>query len=372
MILHKFQRPSSRWVVKIGSSLLTANGQGLAKPAIANWVDQIAELRRIGVEIVLVSSGAVAEGMTRLGLSRRPQALSQLQAAAAVGQMGLVQVYESNFQRHGLHTAQILLTRDDLTARERYINARSTLKSLLEMNVVPVVNENDTVVTDELRFGDNDTLAALVANLIEADVLLLLTDQEGLFNRDPRKFADASLVREASAADFSLDDMAGQGTALGRGGMVTKVKAARIAARSGADTIITAGRKENVILNLYAGTIDGTWLRADSGKLVSRKQWLAGLPARGTLTLDAGAVSVLRNSGRSLLPIGVSAVRGSFTRGDMVSCEGPEGQEVARGLVNYNLHETQLIIGRSSDAIESILGYLGDKELIHRDNLVIV
>jgi glutamate 5-kinase len=240
------------------------------------------------------------------------------------------------------------------------------------MNVVPVVNENDTVVTDELRFGDNDTLAALVANLIEADVLLLLTDQEGLFNRDPRKFTDASLVREASATDFSLDDMAGQGTALGRGGMVTKIKAARIAARSGADTIITAGKKDNVILNLYAGTIDGTWLRADSGKLVSRKQWLAGLPARGTLTLDAGAVSVLRNSGRSLLPIGVSAIRGSFTRGDMVSCEGPEGKEIARGLVNYNLHETQQIIGRSSDAIESILGYLGDKELIHRDNLVIV
>ncbi len=372
MKLQKFQRPASRWVVKIGSSLLTANGQGLAKPAIAHWVDQIAELRRTGLEIVLVSSGAVAEGMTRLGLSRRPQALSQLQAAAAVGQMGLVQVYESNFQRHGLHTAQILLTRDDLTARERYINARSTLKSLLEMSVVPVVNENDTVVTDELRFGDNDTLAALVANLIEADLLLLLTDQQGLFDRDPRKFTDASLVREASSNDINLDSMAGQGTALGRGGMVTKIKAARIAARSGADTVITSGKSDNVILNLYSGMVDGTWLRADSGKLVSRKQWLAGLTAKGTLTLDTGAVSVLRNSGRSLLPIGVSAIRGNFTRGDMVSCEGPDGQEVARGLVNYNLQETSQIIGRSSDAIEAILGYLGDKELIHRDNLVIV
>jgi len=368
----KFQQAASRWVIKIGSSLLTANGQGLDKAAIADWVDQIAALREQGIEVVLVSSGAVAEGMTRLGLTRRPHALNHLQAAAAVGQMGLVQVYESNFQRHGLHTAQILLTQDDLTGRERYINARSTLQSLLDMKVVPVVNENDTVVTNELRFGDNDTLAALVANLIEADLLLLLTDQEGLYDRDPRHYSDAKLVHEATAGDITLDAMAGEGTDLGRGGMVTKVKAAKIAARSGADTIITSGKKDSVILNLSKGTVHGTWLRANTEKLVSRKQWLAGLPARGTLSLDAGAVKVLRNSGKSLLPIGVSAIRGSFTRGDMVSCEDQAGTEIARGLVNYNLAEAKQIIGHSSDAIESILGYLGDEELIHRDNLVIV
>jgi glutamate 5-kinase len=371
MALHKYQSAGSRWVIKIGSSLLTANGQGLDEEAIANWVDQIAMLRNRGVEVVLVSSGAVVEGMTRLGMKQRPRDMNQLQAAAAVGQMGLVQVYESNFQRHALHTAQILLTHDDMANRERYINARSTLRSLLAMNVVPVVNENDTVVTDEIRFGDNDTLAALVANLIEADLLLLMTDQQGLYEKDPRKFPKAKLVREVSARDPQLDSMAAEGSGLGRGGMVTKVKAARMASRSGADTIITSGRNGNIIVQVSEGEVLGTWLKADNEKLVARKQWLAALPSRGNLVLDAGAVRVLKHSGKSLLPIGVAAAKGKFNRGDMVSCETRDGEEIARGLINYDFADTARIIGRSSDAIESLLGYMGDEELIHRDNLVL-
>jgi glutamate 5-kinase len=372
MTLHKFQTAGSRWVVKIGSSLLTANGQGLDKQAIANWVDQIALLRTRGIEVVLVSSGAVVEGMTRLGMKQRPHDMNKLQAAAAVGQMGLVQIYESNFQRHELHTAQILLTHDDMASRERYINARSTLRSLLAMNVIPVVNENDTVVTDEIRFGDNDTLAALVANLVEADLLLLMTDQKGLYEEDPRKIPDAKMVEQISSRDPRLDSMAGEGSSLGRGGMVTKIRAARMASRSGADTIITSGHNDNIIVQLSEGEVLGTWLKADSEKLVARKQWLAALPARGKLVLDSGAVKVLQHSGKSLLPIGVSAVEGKFKRGDMVSCESPEGEEIARGLVNYDIAETAKIIGRSSGAIESLLGYMGDEELIHRDNLVLV
>lgn len=372
MALLQFQTKASRWVIKIGSSLLTANGQGLDKAAIADWVDQIAQLRKLNIEVVLVSSGAIVEGMTRLGMKRRPHDINHQQAAAAVGQMGLIQAYESNFQRHALHTAQILLTHDDMASRERYINARSTLKSLLAMNVIPVVNENDTVVTDEIRFGDNDTLAALVANLIEADLLLLLTDQQGLYEQDPRKYPQAKLVKEISAGDSKLDAMAGEGSNLGRGGMVTKVKAARMAARSGADTIITSGQNSNIIMQIAQSEVVGTWLKADSEKLVARKQWLAALPARGRLTLDPGAVKVLLHSGKSLLPIGVSAVSGSFRRGDIVACESQDGNEVARGLVNYDITETAKIIGRSSDEIESLLGYLGDAELIHRDNLVLV
>lgn len=372
MALQKFQTKGSSWVIKIGSSLLTANGQGLDKQAIANWVDQIALLRTRGIKVVLVSSGAIVEGMARLGMKQRPHDINLLQAAAAVGQMGLIQIYESNFQRHALHTAQILLTHDDMTSRKRYINARSTLRSLLAMNVIPVVNENDTVVTDEIRFGDNDTLAALVTNLIEADLLLIMTDQKGLYERDPRQFPDAKLVEEISATDQRLDLMAGEGSSLGRGGMITKIKAARMASRSGADTIITSGHNNNIILQLAEGDVLGTWLKADSEKLVARKQWLAALPARGRLVLDSGAVKVLQHSGRSLLPIGVSAVSGGFKRGDIVSCETQNGAEIARGLVNYDLSETEKIMGFSSDAIESLLGYMGDEELIHRDNLVLV
>jgi glutamate 5-kinase len=363
-----------RWVVKIGSALLTDNGRGLAVTAIDSWVEQIAELRQQGREMLLVSSGAVAEGMTRLGWARRPHALYELQAAAAVGQMGLVQAYESRFQRFGLHTAQVLLTHDDLADRQRYLNARSTLRTLLRLGVVPVVNENDTVATEEIRFGDNDTLAALVANLVEADLLVLLTDQSGMYDRDPRRDAQAALLTEARAGDTALESMAGAASGtLGRGGMLTKVRAAARAARSGALTVIASGREEKVLQRLAAGEALGTRLLPSTAPLAARKQWLAGrLQVRGHLTLDDGAVAVLRTAGRSLLPVGVTRVEGDFERGDLVVCRAPGGDEIARGLVNYSAEESRRIIRQPSHRIEEILGYVDEPELIHRDNLVLM
>ncbi len=360
------------WVIKIGSSLLTRNGQGLATDHISDWVAQIVELHKTGKQIVLVSSGAVAEGMSRLGLKKRPGSIQLLQAAAAVGQMGLIQAYESNFQKYGLHTAQVLLTHDDLRSRERYLNARGTLKNLLELGVVPVVNENDTVVTDEIRFGDNDRLAALVANLIGANTLLLLTDQAGLFDADPRKTQTAKFIAVMQANDSRLNQMAGAGSSIGRGGMVTKIEAARIASRSGANTIIASGLESRIILRIAQGEVVGSLLVASQEVLASRKQWLAALPTAGEVTIDAGAVRVLREQGRSLLPVGAKSVNREFTRGEMVSCIDDAGAEIARGLINYNNIETTAICGRSSSEIESILGYAGEAELIHRDNLVIV
>lgn len=362
-----------RCVVKIGSALLTNNGLGLDVPAIGGWVEQIAQLRARGIEVVLVSSGAVAAGMQRLGFESRPHALHELQALAAVGQMGLVQLYESLFQKHRIHTAQVLLTHDDLAARDRYLNARSTLRTLLSLGVVPVINENDTVATEEIRFGDNDTLAALVANLVEAELLVILTDQAGLYDRDPRQHPDAKLVQEGEAGDPQLLAMAGGGGALGRGGMRTKLLAADKAQRSGAMTIIAWGREANVLPRLLAGESIGTCLRPSQGRVAARKQWLAGqLQIRGRLTLDAGAVKVLRQAGRSLLPVGVTAVHGQFARGEVVVCIDPAGQEVARGLVNYSSEEAARIIGRPSDQIEAVLGYVDEPELIHRDNMVLV
>ncbi|HFE32310.1 MAG TPA: glutamate 5-kinase [Gammaproteobacteria bacterium] len=365
---------SKRWVVKIGSALLTADGAGLDHEAIHDWVTQMVALRARGIELVLVSSGAVAEGMMRLGWTSRPHALHELQAAAAVGQMGLVQAYESNFQRHGIHTAQVLLTHDDLSDRQRYLNARNTLRALLEFGVLPVVNENDTVVTDEICFGDNDTLAALVTNLVEADALIILTDQAGLFDRDPRRHPDAQLLHEARAADKSLDDMVGGSAGeLGRGGMLTKLRAARLAARSGAGTVIAFGREPQVLERIADGERLGTLLLPEQETQAARKQWLAGhLQLRGRLVLDAGAVKVLRESGRSLLPVGVVAVEGEFDRGEAVACVDESGCEIARGLVNYDAAEARRILGRPSQELESILGYVGESELIHRDNLVLV
>lgn len=366
-------KQSRRWVVKIGSALLTANGQGLDRESIADWVKQMAELRRHGVEVVLVSSGAVAEGMMRLGWKQRPHALFELQAAAAVGQMGLVQAYESCFMQYDIRTAQVLLTHDDLTNRRRYLNARSTLGRLLDLGVVPVVNENDTVVTDEIRFGDNDTLAALVANLVEADALVILTDQAGLFDKNPRQHADAKLVSEARASDQSLEQNVGDAGILGRGGMLTKLRAARLAARSGTATIIAHGREEGILVAIKEGRNVGTFFTPDMEPVVARKQWLAGhLQLRGALTLDDGAVKVLRESGRSLLPVGVLAVEGDFQRGSAVSCLDSTGREIARGLVNYSAEESRKIMGRPSSEVESILGYVDEPELIHRDNLVLV
>lgn len=365
---------AQRWVVKIGSALLTADGKGLDRGAMAVWVEQMVALRAQGVELVLVSSGAVAAGMSRLGWTARPSAVHELQAAAAIGQMGLVQAWESSFGEHGRRTAQILLTHDDLSDRKRYLNARSTLRTLIELDVVPVINENDTVVTEGIRFGDNDTLAALVANLVEADLLVILTDRDGMFDADPRNNPDAQLIHEARADDPTLDAVAGGvGGALGRGGMQTKLRAARLAARSGAHTVIVGGAIEQVLARLKAGELLGTLLVPERGMLAARKQWLAGhLQTRGTLVLDDGAVKALISDRKSLLPVGVKAVQGSFRRGEMVICVAPDGREVARGLVNYSALEAQKIIGRPSDEIERLLGYVDEPELVHRDNLILV
>lgn len=363
-----------RWVIKVGSSLITNDGRGLNLPAIHGWSEQIAALREAGKEIVLVSSGAVAEGMGRLGWRKRPQALHELQAAAAVGQMGLVQAYESHLQRHGIHSAQVLLTREDLADRGRYLNARTTLRTLLSLRTVPVVNENDTVATDEIRFGDNDTLAALVTNLVEAQLLVILTDQAGLFDRDPRRHADARLIDTAQAADPELERFAGPSAGeLGRGGMVTKLTAARRAARSGAATVIASGWENQILLRLAKSEPLGTLLLPSKEPLAARKQWIASqLQVRGTLTLDAGAARVLRERGSSLLAIGVTEVKGTFARGEMVACMDLDGREIARGLVNYSADEARRIMRKPSGEISAVLGYVAEPELIHRDNLVLV
>ncbi|MCE8030866.1 glutamate 5-kinase [Halomonas daqingensis] len=366
-------RGARRVVVKIGSALLTNDGRGLDEAAIGGWVDQIAALHRQGLEVVLVSSGAVAAGMVRLGWQARPSAVHELQAAAAVGQNGLTQCYEHHFARHGLLTAQVLLTHDDLSNRKRYLNARSALRTLVDLRVIPVINENDTVVTDEIRFGDNDTLGALVANLLEAEALVILTDQEGLFDADPRHNPEASLISEGRADDPALAAMAGGGGALGRGGMTTKIQAARLAARSGTVTVIASGRQPEVLTRLAEGEPLGTLLRPEEAPMAARKRWLAGqLQVRGSLTLDAGAVKVLRGSGSSLLAVGVKALSGDFVRGDMVLCVDEQGQRIAKGLVNYGADEARRILGQPSHQIEAILGYMEAPELIHRDNLVVL
>lgn len=363
-----------RWVVKIGSALLTNEGAGLNREILAPWVEQMAERRKAGLDLVLVSSGAVAQGMARMGWSRRPESLHELQAAAAIGQMGLIRAYEDCFARRGLHTAQVLLTRDDLADRERYLNARSTLRTLLSLGVIPVVNENDTVATDELRFGDNDTLAALVANLIEAELLILLTDQDGLFEADPRLDPEALLIDATRVDDNRLDAVAGGSrSGLGTGGMTTKIRAARLAARSGCATVIAPGRRPDSLGRLARGEDIGTLLTPVQEPEAARKRWLAGqLRLRGRLELDAGAARAVREQGCSLLAVGVRAVHGDFKRGDMVSCIDPDGRELCRGLVNYDAQDTIRIKGQPSQRFQEILGYRDDEELIHRDNLVLL
>ena len=361
-----------RWVVKIGSALLTDNGKALAVAAIGAWVEQIAWLRSQGHEVILVSSGAVAAGMSTLGWQQRPSAVHELQAAAAVGQMGLVQTYQELFRTYDLQTAQVLLDHDDLSSRQRYINARATLNTLLDLGVVPVVNENDTVVTDEIRFGDNDSLAALVANLVDADVLVILTDQDGMYTADPRHDPNATLITETRAGAPELNAMAGDGGALGRGGMVTKVRAAKLAARSGTHTVVIGGRLDKVLPRIAQGEIIGTLFVADQQPQQARKQWLAGhLQNRGSVILDDGAVRVLQQKGKSLLAVGVTAVNGEFTRGDMVLCLDSRGREVARGLVNYSARDVAKIKGQPTEQIAELLGYKDEDELIHRDNLVV-
>ena len=367
-------RHAHRVVVKIGSALLTGGGRGLDMEGITEWVRQIAALKASGKEVILVSSGSVAEGMSRLGWTTRPRTLHELQAAASIGQMGLVRAYESLFEAHDLKTAQILLTHDDLAHRQRYLNARSTLLTLLSLNVVPIINENDTVATEEIRFGDNDTLGALVGNLIDADLLIILTDQKGLYDRDPSVDPTATLVKEATISDERLSAMVGESrSGLGRGGMITKLRAARLASRSGTATVIVSGRETQGIPRIMEGEDVGTFLIPDvSSPLVARKLWLAGqLKLKGKLTLDAGAVRVLREAGKSLLPIGVIEVEGQFDRGDLVACLDTEGTEVARGLVNYGAEDARLLMTQPSSRIEEILGYVDEPELIHRDNLIL-
>jgi glutamate 5-kinase len=362
-----------RIVVKVGSSLVTDEGRGLDAEAIGLWCSQLAQLVQDGREVIMVSSGAIAEGMKRLGWSSRPKAIHELQAAAAVGQMGLVQVYESKLRERGIGSAQVLLTHADLADRERYLNARSTLLTLIQLGVVPVINENDTVVNDEIKFGDNDTLGALVANLVEADLLIILTDQKGLFTADPRKDSLATLVQEAQAGDPALEAMAGgAGSSIGRGGMLTKILAAKRAAGSGASTVIAWGREPEALVRLSRGEAIGTLLVAQTAKNQARKQWIADhLQMRGSVTVDAGAVVKVRDEGKSLLPIGMTSVQGEFSRGDVIAVRDEKGLEVARGLANYTSAEARLICGKSSAEFERLLGYTGEPEMVHRTNLVL-
>jgi glutamate 5-kinase len=365
---------AKRLIIKVGSSLVTNDGKGLDTAAIAKWAEQIAQLRTLGKEVVLVSSGAIAEGMQRLGFEKRPTGVHELQACAAVGQMGLAQIYETSFREHSLRTAQVLLTHADLADRERYLNARSTLFTLLRLGVVPIINENDTVVTDEIKFGDNDTLGALVANLIEGDALVILTDQKGLYTADPRKDPAAQFVHGAKAGDPMLEAMAGgAGTGIGRGGMLTKILAAKRAATSGAHTVIAWGREDRVLTRLAAGEAIGTQLVAQTAQLTARKQWMADhLQTAGRVVLDAGAVQKVSAEGKSLLPIGVMEVAGEFGRGDVITCVDANGRPIARGISNYSSSEARRIMRRSSTEILAILGFVEEPELIHRDNMVLL
>jgi glutamate 5-kinase len=366
-------RDARRIVVKVGSSLVTNEGRGLDEVAIGEWCRQLAALTRDGREVIMVSSGAVAEGMKRLGWTVRPHEINELQAAAAVGQMGLAQMYETKLRENGLGSAQVLLTHADLADRERYLNARSTLLTLLRLQVVPVINENDTVVNDEIKFGDNDTLGALVANLVEADALVILTDQKGLYSADPRKDPAAVFIHEAKAGDAALEAMAGgAGSSIGRGGMITKVLAARRAAGSGASTVIAWGREPDALLRLMRGEPIGTLLVAQTQKKQARKQWMADhLQLRGAVVVDDGAVGKVRDEGKSLLPIGMTAVEGDFSRGDVIAVRSLQGVEVARGLANYSSAEARLICRKPSTEFERLLGYVAEPEMVHRDNLVL-
>lgn len=366
-------RKAERIVVKVGSSLVTNEGRGLDEEAIGQWCTQLAALVKQGKEVIMVSSGAVAEGMKRLGWRTRPKEINELQAAAAVGQMGLVQMYESKLRQSQIGSAQVLLTHADLADRERYLNARSTLVTLLGLGVVPVINENDTVVNDEIKFGDNDTLGALVANLVEADVLIILTDQKGLYTADPRKQADAVFVHSGRAGDLALERMAGgAGSSIGKGGMLTKILAAKRAAGSGASTVIAWGREPDVLLRLTQGEPIGTWLLAQTPKSQARKRWMADhLQLRGAVVVDDGAVHKVVHEGKSLLPVGMVSVEGDFARGDVIAVRSSAGEEIARGLANYASAEARLICRKSSTQFEVLLGYIGEPEMVHRTNLVL-
>lgn len=370
----KYTKSAKRWVIKIGSALLTKDGKGLDYEAIKDWANQIAGLRKQGLEIILVSSGSVAEGMSRMGWTKRPTELAELQAAAAIGQTGLVETYEAEFKLHQIQAAQILLTHDDVSNRKRYLNARNTLRALLKFKALPIINENDTVALEEMRLGDNDTLAALAANLVEADLLVILTDQEGLFDKDPRSHSDAQLIHEESAGNSELMSYVGSvATSLGSGGMATKLTAAQRAAHSGCATIIASGREHKVLERIYNAELIGTLLKPENTQINARKQWIASqVQATGTLYLDSGASDAILQKGTSLLPIGVEKSEGTFKRGDVVDCVNHKGLLIARGLINYSNKEVDLITKQPSNKISDILGFVGESELIHRDNLVVV
>jgi len=370
----KYTSEAKRWVIKIGSALLTKDGKGLDYQAIEDWSEQIANLRKQGIEIILVSSGSIAEGMSRMGWKKRPTELAELQAAAAIGQTGLIEAYENNFKKHQIQAAQVLLIHDDISNRKRYLNARNTLRALLKFKALPIINENDTVALDEMRLGDNDTLAALAANLVEADLLVILTDQDGLFNKDPRHHDNAKLISEDSANNADLIKFVGDiSTALGSGGMGTKLSAAKCAAHSGCSTVIASGREDKVLQRLAKGEEIGTFLSSDKTQITARKQWIAGhVQVAGSLTLDQGASQAVQGKGTSLLPIGVEKSEGEFDRGDVVDCKSPEGKVIARGVINYSYREVEKLYKTPSNQINDVLGYAGEAELIHRDNLVVL
>ena len=366
-------KSTKRWVIKIGSALITDNGCGLKHDNLDNWVNQISTLRERGIDIVIVSSGAVAEGLTRLNWKNRPNIIHKLQAAAAVGQMGLIQAYETCFQKYNKQTAQVLLTHDDISNRTRYLNARTSLNTLLQLGVVPIVNENDTVATDEIRFGDNDTLAGLVANLIDAELLVLLTDQNGLYTSDPRKDSSVELIEQAKADDESLEKYAGDSSNYGRGGMLTKLKAASIASKSNTQTIIASGNESSILLKIANSEKVGTLLTTSEDTLQAKKQWLANQAyLKGRVTIDSGAVTAIIKSGKSLLPIGVKSITGEFKRGEIISCIDLDGKEIARGLSNYDSKQATSIMGKSSEEIGELLDCKDEDELIHRDNMILI
>lgn len=370
----KYTSEAKRWVIKIGSALLTKDGKGLDYKAIEDWSMQITHLRKQGIEIILVSSGSVAEGMSRMGWTKRPTELAELQAAAAIGQTGLIEAYENNFKKHQIQAAQVLLIHDDISNRKRYLNARNTLRALLKFKALPIINENDTVALDEMRLGDNDTLAALAANLVEADLLVILTDQDGLFDKDPRHNNDAKLISEDSANNADLAKFVGDiSTTLGSGGMGTKLTAAKRAAHSGCSTVIASGREDKVLQRLANGEEIGTFLSSDKTQITARKQWIAGqVQVAGSLTLDQGASQAVQKNGTSLLPIGVNESEGQFDRGDVVDCKNLDGQIIARGVINYSYREVEKLFKTPSNKINQVLGYAGEAELIHRDNLVVL
>ena len=369
-----YTQQAKRWVIKIGSALLTKDGRGLDYVAMADWTKQIASLRQHNIEVILVSSGSVAEGMSRMGWTTRPTGLAELQAAAAIGQTGLIEAYETEFKKYQIQAAQVLLTHDEVSNRKRYLNARNTLRALLKFKALPIINENDTVALEEMRLGDNDTLAALVSNITEADLLLILTDQQGLFTKDPRHNDDAELINEESASNTDLLSYVGKiATSLGSGGMATKLIAAQRAAKSGCATIIASGREDDVISRIASGENIGTFLKPDKSHLSARKQWIASqVQASGTLILDNGATKAIQTQGTSLLPIGVESALGEFKRGDVVDCKNPKGEIIGRGLINYSSAEVLKLAKQPSNMINEIVGYAGDTELIHRDNLVVL